>query len=685
MLLNHCRGVMKLVAKNSVGARMVDISSMTMATKAMVHTLVLLTGFLIFRASAQSSKLTPMLCSASSTKLPCASYLFFISNSQSLSEIAANFNVQPGNILLAPQTPQANAFLINKTCACHGDISNTTSQYSTSVIYTPQPGADINLLPQNISLDYYGDLVYNLSGSSTQTEFQLICGCPTQGWVTMITYIVQTGDTLDKVSEMFSSNTSDIQILNDVVNADSIISPGSNLFIPTNFIPSTVATQEVTVPSSSSGVKKTSKKSNGLMAVAVVISAVVVLLVLIMTTACVYWWRRLKNDGVFARSIVEHSGASLSSGPQKPGGHCGRVGFFGSWFNSHGAKSSGVNDNVKRSITLPREAMDVFDQEKPIIFIYEEVIEATDSFNPSRLLGQGSYGAVYYGILRQQNVAIKQMKTTKSREFYAELKVLCKVHHTNLVELLGYSAGDDSLFLIYEFAENGALSQHLHHTEGTPEEYPPLSWTARVQIALDTARGLEYIHDHTKAHYVHRDVKTSNILLDGFFRAQVADFGLAKLVEENSETFITSTRFVGTYGYMPPECMQGGHTTSKSDVYAFGVVLFELITGRPAMSKMGSNRRSLISFMLEVLKQEHDPGLRFLDVVDPRLANCFPMELSFKMAKLARACVDEDPTKRPDMRTVVFSLSQFLLNSVEWEAAFGGRSSQIFSGLTQGR
>ncbi|CAM6125890.1 unnamed protein product [Calypogeia fissa] len=679
MLLNHCRGVMKLVAKNSVGARMVDISSMMMATKAMVHTVVLLTGFLIFRASAQSSKLTPMLCSASSTKLPCASYLFFISNSQSLSEIAANFNVQPGNILLAPQTPQANAFLINKTCACHGDISNTTSRYSTSVRYTPQPDADINLPPQDISLDYYGDLVYNLSGSSTQTEFQLICGCPTQGWVTMITYIIQAGDTLDTVSEMFSSNTSDIQILNGVVNADEI-SPGYNLFIPTNFIPRTVATQEVTVPSSSSGVKK----SNGL--VAGVISAVVVLLVLIMITACVCWWRRLKNHGVYSRSnVVEHSGASLSSGPQKPGGHCGRVGFFGSWFNSRGAKSCGVNNNVKRSITLPREAMDVFDQEKPIIFTYEEVIEATDSFNPSRLLGQGSYGAVYYGILRQQNVAIKQMKTTKSREFYAELKVLCKVHHTNLVELLGYSAGDDSLFLIYEFAENGALSQHLHHTKGTPEEYPPLSWTARVQIALDTARGLEYIHDHTKAHYVHRDVKTSNILLDGFFRAKVADFGLAKLVEENSETFITSSRFVGTYGYMPPEYMQGGHTTSKSDVYAFGVVLFELITARPAMSKMGSSRRSLISFMLEVLKEEHDPSLRFQDVVDPRLADCFPLEWSFKIAKLARACVDEDPTKRPDMRTVVFSLSQFLLNSVEWEAAFGGRSSQIFSGLTQGR
>ncbi|CAM6124362.1 unnamed protein product [Calypogeia fissa] len=674
MLLNHYRGVMKPVPKNSVGARMVDISSMMMATKAMVHTLVLLTGFLIFRASAD---ITPMLCSASSTKLPCASYLFFISNSQSLSEIAANFNVQPGDIL-APQTPQAHAFLINKTCACHGDISNTTSQYSTSVIYTPQPGADINLLPEDISLDYYGDLVYNLSASSTQREFQLICGCPTHGWSTMITYIIQTGDNLDKVSEMFSSNASDIQILNKIVNADMIF-PGSNLFIPTNFIPFTVATQEVTVSSSSSGIKK----SNGL--VAGVISAVVVLLVLIMITGCVYWWRRLKNHGVYTRSMVEQSGASLSLGPQNPGGHFGRVGFFGGWFNPRGAKSCGVNNNVKRSITLPREAMDVFDQEKPIIFTYEEVIEATDSCNPSRLLGQGSYGAVYYGILRQQNVAIKQMKTTKSREFYAELKVLCKVHHTNLVELLGYSAGDDSLFLIYEFAENGALSQHLHHTKGTPEENPPLSWTARVQIALDTARGLEYIHDHTKAHYVHRDVKTSNILLDGFFRAKVADFGLAKLVHENSETFITSSRFVGTYGYMPPEYMQGGHTTSKSDVYAFGVVLFELITGRPAMSKMGSSRRSLIFFMLEVLKEEHDPSLRFKDVVDPRLANCFPLELSFKMAKLARACVDEDPTKRPDMRTVVFSLSQFLLNSVEWEAAFGGRSSQIFSGLTQGR
>jgi hypothetical protein len=120
-------------------------------------------------------------------------------------------------------------------------------------------------------------------------------------------------------------------------------------------------------------------------------------------------------------------------------------------------------------------------------------------------------------------------------------------------------------------------------------------------------------------------------------------------------------------------------------VYAFGVVLFELITGQQAMTRVVSGgRRSIVSFMLEVLKEEHDPKLKFQAAVDPRLGDDFPLEWSFKMAKLARACVDEDPCHRPDMSTVVFSLSQFLLNSVEWEAALAG-SSQIFSGLTQGR
>ncbi|KAK2976222.1 hypothetical protein RJ640_001615, partial [Escallonia rubra] len=179
-----------------------------------------------------------------------------------------------------------------------------------------------------------------------------------------------------------------------------------------------------------------------------------------------------------------------------------------------------------------------FSSDKATNFPYHEIRDATSNFSLSRKIGQGSYGTVYLGKLRGTDVAVKQMKDTKSREFLSELNMLCKVHHTNLIELIGHAVGGDSLFLVYEFAQNGALSDHLH--KSSVRGFAPLPWTTRVQIALDAAKGLEYIHLHIKPHYVHRDVKTSNILLDSNFRAQIADFGLVKLLEEHSKEIGTA-------------------------------------------------------------------------------------------------------------------------------------------------
>jgi len=164
-----------------------------------------------------------------------------------------------------------------------------------------------------------------------------------------------------------------------------------------------------------------------------------------------------------------------------------------------------------------------------------------------RKIGQGGFGSVYYAELRGERAAIKKMDAKATEEFLAELKVLTHVHHLNLVRLIGYCV-ESCLFLVYEFIDNGNLSQHLRVTG-----YEPLSWTSRVRIALDSARGLEYIHEHTVPVYVHRDIKSANILIDKDFRAKVADFGLTKLVEIGTTSQSLPTRVVGTFGYMPPE------------------------------------------------------------------------------------------------------------------------------------
>nr|KYP54268.1 putative LRR receptor-like serine/threonine-protein kinase At1g67720 family [Cajanus cajan] len=328
---------------------------------------------------------------------------------------------------------------------------------------------------------------------------------------------------------------------------------------------------------------------------------------------------------------------------------------------------------------------DILDMDKPVVFSHEEIFSSTDGFSDSNLLGHRKYGSVYYGLLRDQEVAIKRMTGAKTKEFTSEMKVLCKVHHANLVEFIGYAASHDEFFLIYEYAQKGSLSSHLHDPQNNG--HSPLSWITRVQVALDAARGLEYIHEHTKTRYVHQDIKTSNILLDASFRAKISDFGLAKLVCKTNAGETTATKVVNAYGYLAPEYLSNGLATTKSDVYAFGVVLFEIISGKEAIIQtQGPEKRSLASIMLAVLRNSPESVSlsSTRNLVDPIMMDLYPHDCVFKMAMLAKQCVDEDPVLRPDMKQVVISLSQIMLSSVEWEATLAG-NSQVFSGLVQGR
>ncbi|CAH9089296.1 unnamed protein product [Cuscuta europaea] len=309
--------------------------------------------------------------------------------------------------------------------------------------------------------------------------------------------------------------------------------------------------------------------------------------------------------------------------------------------------------------------------EKSVEFSYEELSNATNDFSLANKIGEGGFGAVYYAELRGEKTAIKKMDMRASKEFLAELKVLTHVHHLNLVRLIGYCV-EGSLFLVYEYIENGNLSEHLRRTGRDP-----LPWSTRVQIALDSARGLEYIHEHTVPVYIHRDVKSANILIDTNFHAKVADFGLTKLTEVGGSSL--STRLVGTFGYMPPEA-QYGNVTPKVDVYAFGVVLFELISAKDAIVKAhGSvgDSKGLVSLFEEVLSRP-EPDEAFSKLVDPRLGETYPMESARKLAQLAKACTQEDPQMRPSMRSVVVALMTLSSTTDEWDVgAFYGNQGMI--------
>ncbi|XP_042977456.1 proline-rich receptor-like protein kinase PERK1 isoform X2 [Carya illinoinensis] len=210
-------------------------------------------------------------------------------------------------------------------------------------------------------------------------------------------------------------------------------------------------------------------------------------------------------------------------------------------------------------------------------FTYDELAMATDGFADANLLGQGGFGYVHRGVLPNgKEVAIKQLKAGSGqgeREFQAEVEIISRVHHKHLVSLVGYCITGSQRLLVYEFVPNNTLEFHLHG-----KGRPTMDWSTRHKIALGSAKGLAYLHEDCHPKIIHRDIKAANILIDFKFEAKVADFGLAK-VSSDTNTHV-STRVMGTFGYMAPEYASSGKLTDKSDVFSYGIMLLELITGR---------------------------------------------------------------------------------------------------------
>ncbi|XP_052297937.1 probable serine/threonine-protein kinase PBL7 isoform X1 [Citrus sinensis] len=235
-------------------------------------------------------------------------------------------------------------------------------------------------------------------------------------------------------------------------------------------------------------------------------------------------------------------------------------------------------------------------------FTYEELARATDGFSDANLLGQGGFGYVHKGVLPNgKEVAIKQLKAGSGqgeRVFQAEVEIISRVHHKHLVSLVGYYTAGSQRMLVCEFVTSNTLEFHLHG-----KGRPTMDWPTRLKIALGFAKGLAYLHEDCHPKIIHRDIKAANILLDFKFEAKVADFGLAKLA---SDVYThVSTRVMGTFGYLAPEYASSGKLTEKSDVFSFGVMLLELITGRrPVDSTHTFVEDSLVDWARALLNKE---------------------------------------------------------------------------------
>ncbi|KAL3825150.1 hypothetical protein ACJIZ3_021179 [Penstemon smallii] len=287
-------------------------------------------------------------------------------------------------------------------------------------------------------------------------------------------------------------------------------------------------------------------------------------------------------------------------------------------------------------------------------FTYEELAMATDGFSDANLLGQGGFGYVHRGVLQNgKEVAVKHLKAGSGqgeREFQAEVEIISRVHHKHLVSLVGYCITGTQRMLVYEFVQNGTLEFHLHG-----KGRPVMDWPTRLRIALGAAKGLAYLHEDCHPKIIHRDIKASNILLDFKFEAKVADFGLAKF-SSDANTHV-STRVMGTFGYLAPEYASSGKLTEKSDVFSFGVVLLEFITGRRPVDKNQSYMDdSLVDWARPMLTQALEDG-DFDAIIDPRLLKeGYNQNEMARMVACAAACVRHSAKRRPRMSQVVRAL-----------------------------
>ncbi|XP_068340935.1 receptor protein kinase TMK1-like [Pyrus communis] len=292
-----------------------------------------------------------------------------------------------------------------------------------------------------------------------------------------------------------------------------------------------------------------------------------------------------------------------------------------------------------------------------LIISVQVLRNVTNNFAPENELGRGGFGVVYKGELDDgTKIAVKRMEagviSNKALdEFQAEIAVLSKVRHRHLVSLLGYSVEGNERILVYEYMPQGALSRHLFRWKTF--ELEPLSWKRRLNIALDVARGMDYLHNLAHKSFIHRDLKSSNILLGDDFKAKVSDFGLVKLAPDGERSVVT--RLAGTFGYLAPEYAVTGKITTKADVFSFGVVLMELLTGMMALDEDRPEESQYLAAWFWHIKSNKE---KLMAAIDPTLdRNEETFESITIIAELAGHCTAREPSQRPDMSHAVNVLS----------------------------
>lgn len=336
-----------------------------------------------------------------------------------------------------------------------------------------------------------------------------------------------------------------------------------------------------------------------------------------------------------------------------------------------GKKKNPKRDPTRQSVNRPINSFGDAATESAQCFTLSDLVEATKDFE--RKVGSGGFGIVYYGKLKDgREIAAKLLINNSfqgKREFSNEVTLLSRIHHRNLVQFLGFCQEDAKSILVYEFMHNGTLKEHLY---GPLTRERSISWIKRLEIAEDAARGIEYLHTGCVPSIIHRDLKTSNILLDMNMRAKVSDFGLSKLAIEGASHVSSIVR--GTVGYLDPEYYISQQLTDKSDVYSFGVILLELISGQEAISNesFGVNCRNIVQWAKLHIENGDIQG-----IIDPSLQGDYDIQSMWKIAEKALMCVQPHGNTRPSISEVIKEIQDAIVIERGAEGVRHGSSEEM--------
>ncbi|KAK7279309.1 hypothetical protein RJT34_24357 [Clitoria ternatea] len=579
--------------------------------------------------TARQQNNTGITCTRNYT---CEAYAFYRAttpNFLDLATIADLFSVsrlmisKPSNIS-SPSSPLVpnQPLLIPLTCSCnrvnstigsisYANITYTIKQNDTFFLVstinfqnlTTYPSVEVvnpTLVPTNLSI---GDNVV----------FPVFCKCPdgsdnnTNTANYMISYVVQPSDNITSIATRFGSNE---KAITDV-NGDTLYDYDT-VFVPVTRLPAFSQPAVVPAPPPGGNVSVTDSddKTGTVRGLGIGVGVVGLLLILV---SGMWVYREI----VLKDRVRDHEEEERKV----------YLGLEG-------------KERKQMDVKLMASVSDCLDKYR--VFPIEQLVEATDGFHESCLI----QGSVYKGSIDGEVYAIKLMKWNA----YEELKILQKVNHGNLVKLEGFCIDPEeaNCYLVYEYVENGSLYSWLHE-----ERKEKLNWKTRLRIAIDIANGLQYIHEHTRPRVVHKDVKSSNILLDSNMRAKIANFGLAK-----SGMNAITMHIVGTQGYIAPEYLADGVVSTKMDVFSFGVVLLELISGREAIDEEGNLLWANAIKTFEV-ESEQEKGRRLKEWLDKAiLRETCSMESLTGFLTVAIACLHKDPSKRPSIMDIVYALSK---------------------------